>query len=57
VADAGRGLGGEQVSGGGLEELQHRGVLEGRRVRHVDDHDLHDALLSRDGGGLGGSTP
>jgi len=30
-------LGGEQVRGGGAEELDRR-VIEDRRVRHVDDH-------------------
>ncbi len=39
VADPGFRLRGEQVAGGGLEELHHRGRLERRRVRHVD-HDL-----------------
>jgi hypothetical protein len=29
---------GEDVTGRGLEELEDGGVLERRRVRHVDDH-------------------
>ena len=37
VPDAGRGLGVQQVARGGLEELEHRGVLERGRVRDVDD--------------------
>ena len=31
-------LGLEQVPPGGLEELENRRVLEGRRVGQVDDH-------------------
>ena len=37
VADAGLGLGGQQVARRGLEELEHRGVLERGRVADVDD--------------------
>ena len=36
VPNAGLGRGREQVGGGGREELHHRVVLEGRRVRDVD---------------------
>ena len=38
VLHAGRLLGGEQVAGRRREEVEHRGVLERGRVRHVDDH-------------------
>ena len=31
-------FGGKEVAGRRLEELQHGRVLEGRRVRHIDDH-------------------
>ncbi len=38
VGHARRGLGGQQVAGGGGEEVQHRRLLEGRRIGHVHDH-------------------
>ena len=38
VPDPGRRLGGQQVAGGRVEELHHRRVRPGRRVRHVHDH-------------------
>ena len=37
MLDAGSGFGGEQIAARRLEELQHRLVLERRRVRQVDD--------------------
>ncbi len=37
VTDTGGGLGGQQIRGRGAEELHGRPVVEGRRVRHVDD--------------------
>jgi multidrug resistance efflux pump len=36
---------GQQVAGGRLEELPHRGVLPRRRVRHV--HDASQAAMQR----------
>jgi hypothetical protein len=38
VPHARRRLRREDVAGRGGEELQHRRLLERRRVRHVDDH-------------------
>src|SRR5580704_9112251 len=38
MADACCRLGSEQIAGGGLEELQYHGVLEGGRVRHIYHH-------------------
>lgn len=37
MAHPGGRLGGQQVAAGGLEELHDARVLEGGRVRHVDD--------------------
>ena len=31
-------FGSKQIAGGGLKDLQYGGVLEGRRVRHIDHH-------------------
>ena len=38
VPDARRGLGGEKVAAGGLEEVQHRLVFKRGRVGEVDHH-------------------
>ena len=38
MSDTGGGAGGEEVVRGRPEELHHRGVIEARTVRHVDNY-------------------